>query len=176
MEISIAGQFIEHGLRRLTGINHAQNLILPLKMPGQLVPGQFPCPAECDPSKGVPILRGQGAQLCRGQIWDKFTKQRAQSRLGGSTQHGGGPIVGCQLRHGPHAGTEIGKGQHLRFIENDNALRQIVQLSALRGLAGEQGLEKMHCCGHDHRYVPRLGGSDQFQRVRRELACFVRVK
>ena len=48
--------------------------------------------------------------------------------------------------------------QHLRFVEDNDAIGQIVQLTAPGGAGGIHGLKKLYCRGDHHRHVPILRG------------------
>ena len=57
--------------------------------------------------------------------------------------------------------------QHLRLVEDNDAVGQIMQLAAPRGAGGIHGLEKLHRRGDHHRHVPILRG----QRLLNVLRC-----
>ena len=78
-----------------------------------------------------------------------------------------------QLGNGPDAGAQVGERQHLCFIKDNNALRDVVKLSALGGAAGEERFKKLHRCGHDHRHVPGLGGPGRAGGLRSGLLVHV---
>ena len=64
-----------------------------------------------------------------------------------------------ELGDGRDAGAQVRDGQHLCFIEDDDALGQVVELPALGGPIAVDGLEELHRCGHHHRHIPILRGS-----------------
>ena len=47
-----------------------------------------------------------------------------------------------QLGNGPDAGAQGVERQHLRFIKDNDALRDVVNLSALGGAAGVKAIQK----------------------------------
>ena len=64
--------------------------------------------------------------------------------------------VADELGDGGDAGAQVRDGQHLRFIEDDDALGQVVELPAFGGTVAVDGLEELHRCGHHHRHIPIL--------------------
>ena len=57
--------------------------------------------------------------------------QIAEYRLGSRTQHSGCAELLYQSTDGCNARHQMAQRKHLRFIENNHAVRQIVQLAAL---------------------------------------------
>ena len=97
-----------------------------------------------------------GAQLGGGVAGQKRRKQRVQRWLGGGAEDCGGVEVADELGDGGDAGAQVRDGQHLRFIEDDDALGQVVELPAFGGTVAVDGLEELHRCGHHHRHIPIL--------------------
>ena len=63
---------------------------------------------------------------------------------------------------GLHDGQQKIERQHLRFVEDDDAVRDVVQFAAARGAVGKEGFEELHGGGHDNRRVPVFRGKAQF--------------
>ena len=64
-----------------------------------------------------------------------------------------------QLGNSVDTGTEKREGYHLSLVKDDHASGDIVELAALGGTAGIQGLKELHRRGHHYRYVPVFCGS-----------------
>ena len=74
-----------------------------------------------------------GADLLqRRAAGQEFLEKRIQRGLGGSAENGSGPVMVHQLCNGSYAGAQIGKGQGLRLVENNDAVGDVVQLAAAR--------------------------------------------
>ena len=142
--------FIER-LRLAPGIDDAEHLLVWQKCLRERIEVGFSVHLQRDPLKlPVQIVR-RVHDLPDGQTGREIRFERG---LGRGAEHGGRVIVDGQFSDGLHAGLEIGQGKHLRFVKNDDALCQIVQLAAFGRAVGEQGFKKLHVCGHDDRRVP----------------------
>ena len=109
-----------------------------------------------------------------GELWSKFLKNGIQGRLCGGAKDCGGAIVLDQLGDRPDAGTQVGEGEHLGFVKDQDALGQIMELSAFGRLAGIKGSKELDCCGDHHRNIPSLCRSDQ--RIDLRIGCIIRLQ
>ena len=71
------------------------------------------------------------AELHHGLVRQKFPEQGAKSRLGGGAQHSGNAVMLHQLGDSIYAGTQVGQGEHLGLVKDNDTVRQIVELAAL---------------------------------------------
>ena len=145
---------------------------------------QLPCVAECvDDAKGlrrlVQPLRQRGtvqlplmaypraferpiqAFRLRSQFPRVFETARKPIRLrqrglGGGAQHDARSPVSRQLVERGHTGTQVLERERLCLVQNDHAVRDVVQLSAARRPVAEQAFEELHGGGDDDRRVPVL--------------------
>ena len=111
-------------------------LLLPAELLRQRLVCQRSRLSELHPTKTVMQLRRLRAQLCHRAAWGVSTQQIVQRWLGGSAQHHSGVKLLCQRSHGRHARPQMRHRKHLRLIEDDNAVGQIMELPALRGPVG----------------------------------------
>ena len=136
VETPLALQPLENLLGRLAGIDDAQDLILTLDLGGQFIVVHPPRPPEGHAPEYIPpeLLRRAdlGDRLLRG----KFPENGGQCRLCGGAQDRGDPVALDQLGDGPDAGTQIGEREHLRLIQDNHALGDMVEFPALRRFAG----------------------------------------
>ena len=165
MEVALSGEFFEYVPGGLARIDHAQRLLARLQFPGQFRPCPPARPSKGHAAEGVPIRRRHGAKFLLRKFRGERADDRAQRRLRRGAKHGGDAVIPRQLNDGPDAGTQIGQGQHLRFIEDDGALGKVVKLAAPRGFAGEKRLEKLHRRGYHHGRIPGFARP-------REALCF----
>ena len=63
-----------------------------------------------------------------------------------------------QLRNGADAGQQITDGQGLRFVKDDHAVCNVVQLAAAAAAVGVQRFKKLHRSGHHNGRVPVFAG------------------
>ena len=63
-----------------------------------------------------------------------------------------------QLRNGADAGQQIAGGQGLRFVKDDHAVCDVVQLAAAAAAVGVQRFKKLHRRGHHNGRVPVFAG------------------
>nr|WP_205666067.1 hypothetical protein [Aquabacter cavernae] len=80
----------------------------------------------------------------------------AQGGLGCRAQHDACGIVPRQLLQRRHAGPQQMDGQSLHFVQDDDAVGDVVQLAAARGAVRVQALEELHRRGHHDGNVPIL--------------------
>ena len=99
---------------------------------------------------------GHGANLPDGDLRSEFLKNGVQSGLSGGTQNSGSAVVPDQLGNRPDTGSQIGEGEHLGLVKDQDALGQVVELPAFGRLAGIKGFKELDCCGDDYRNIPRL--------------------
>ena len=103
----------------------------------------------------------RGTQFHSGPVRQKFPEYPVQRGLGSGTEHGGDTIALHQLGNGKHTGTKTGDRQHLRLVKNNDALGQIVQLTALGRTVGKERLKELYRRGHHHRHIPVFSRSGQ---------------
>ena len=156
MEIAWTGQLVEDLPRGPAGVDDAQNLLLLLQAGGQVHPGQRSCLLEGNPAEGLPVRFGHGANLPDGDFRSEFLKNGVQSGLSGGTQNSGSAVVPDQLGNRPDTGSQIGEGEHLGLVKDQDALGQVVELPAFGRPAGIKGFKELDCCGDDYRNIPRL--------------------
>ena len=83
--------------------------------------------------------------------------RRGQRRLGGGGEHQADPVTVDQLAQCVQHRTELGGRQQLGFVEDDDALGNVMQLAAARGACGVERLEELDVGGDDDRRLPVLG-------------------
>ena len=132
---------------------------------GKLRQGQLPSAAEGGAPKGLIKLLDVGANLLHWQA----VKQFFQGGLGGGAEDSGGAVPLHQAADGPQAGEEIGEGEHLGFVKDEDAFRQTVVFPAPGGAVGEEGFKKLDVGGDDD------GGVPVFRRKPQPLLCLVIV-
>ena len=71
-------------------------------------------------------------------------------------------IVLRQFFDGLHDGQQQIERQHLRFVEDDDAVRDVVQFAAARGAVGKEAFEELYGGGDDDGRVPVFCGVAQF--------------
>ena len=113
-------------------------------------------PQLCAVEKPVQLV-GVRADFPHFQPWRQRVKQRLQSWLGGRAQNGGDAVGLHQLADGRHTGAQIGHGQGLRFVKDDDAARNVVQLAAAGRAVGKQGFKELYGGRDDHGGVPIFG-------------------
>ncbi len=123
--------------------------------------GQDFLPAEGDPPEHPRVVAARGAQFHRRPPRQKLPEQRPQGGLGGGAEDGAGPVALHQLGDGKDTGPQTRHRQHLRFIKDDDAPRQVVQLAAAGGAGGKQRFKKLDRRGDHHRHIPIFGGLRQ---------------
>ena len=96
--------------------------------------------------------------LLQRKFWRKLLEKWFQCRLGGGAEHGRSVAVPYQLCNGTAARFQIIQRQGLRFIKNDHAVGQVVQLAATAAAVGVQRLKKLYGCGHHNGGVPVFAG------------------
>ena len=93
MEATFPGKLRIDFLRLLSGVDHAQHLMQPLELLGQLGRTESSGSAEGDPAEQSGFLQRFGAQFYRGIGGAEFPEDGAQDRLGGGAQHSAGVVV-----------------------------------------------------------------------------------
>ena len=83
---------------------------------------------------------------------------RIERGLGGGAEDDRAAVVAREFVERLRARREQRARQGLRFVEDDDAAGDIVQLAAARGARGEQALEELHIGGDDDRRGPVLHG------------------
>ena len=140
----------------LAAVDDAQRLGLGGQPLRQRLPAQPPCTGKGHAAEVLVEIGGAGAELLYGQGGGKRPELRLQGGLGGGTQHRRGAEVRHELSDGRHAGPQVFQGEHLRLVKDEHAIGTIVELAALGGAAGVQGLEELYRRGHHHRRVEIL--------------------
>ena len=70
------------------------------------------------------------------------------------TEQHADPEVPLQCLQHIERGFEEMRWQRLHFIEDDHAVRDVVQFASFRRRRGEQRLDELHRSRHDNRHVP----------------------
>ena len=86
---------------------------------------------ECHTAEFVKIERNLRTNLGNCVRRCESLYQIAEYRLGSRTQHSGCAELLYQSTDGCNARHQVAQRKHLRFVENNHAVRQIVQLAAL---------------------------------------------
>ena len=154
MEAALLGQAAKNLLRRLSAVDHAEHLLVIAQPFCQRVILQNTDLPEGHTAKAVIYLLRLGAQLRHSMLRRVCAQQIAQGRLRGGTQYQRGADMLRQRCHCRHTGPQVAQGQHLRFVENDNAVCKAVELAAFGGTVGVQGIEKPRRRCHHHRHIP----------------------
>ena len=103
-------------------------------------------------------IRGNFAHVFKAAVKAVFG---LHGGLGGGAHHYAATVASRQLFDSLHHGQQQVKRQHLRFVENNHAAGDIVQLAAARGTVGKQRFEKLHGGGYHHGHIPVFGGLAQ---------------
>ena len=93
MEATFPGKQRIDFLRLLSGVDHAQHLMEPLELLGQLGRTESSGSAEGDPAEQSGLLPRFGAPFYRGIGGAELPEHGAQNRLGGGAQHSAGVVV-----------------------------------------------------------------------------------
>ena len=86
---------------------------------------------ECHTAEFVKIERNLRTNLGNRVRRCESLYQIAEYRLGSRTQHSSCAELLYQSTDGCNARHQVAQRKHLRFVENNHAVRQIVQLAAL---------------------------------------------
>ena len=81
-----------------------------------------------------------------------------------------------QLRNSTDAGQQITDGQGLRFVKDDHAVRDVVQLAAAAAAVGVQRFKKLHGGGHHNRRIPVFAGQQLAVLCRGQFFLFQTLK
>ena len=84
-------------------------------------------------------------------------KQRPEGRLGRGAEDGRRPIVPHQLADRMNTREEVARRQRLRLVEDDDALREVMELAAAGGAVPVERFKKLDGGRDDDRRVPVLG-------------------
>jgi hypothetical protein len=156
-------QGLEHLAGHAPGGHDAQDLTLRRQPRGQVGVGDAPnAPHLHTPERGVQALGvvhdlAHARQSPLEALFLPFPRS-AKGGLGCGAQHHAGPVALRQLAQAFQAGPQVGQGQHLGLVQDDDALGQIVQLAAAPGTSREETLEKLDGGGDDDRGVPIFRG------------------
>ena len=131
METAFLRQFRENGLRRFAGIDDAEDLLMCAQQFGECVILEDTDLPERYTAEFVKIERNLRANLGNRMRRCESLNQIAEYWLGSRTQHGSCAELLYQSADGCNARHQVAQRKHLRFIENNHAVRQIVQLAAL---------------------------------------------
>ena len=77
-----------------------------------------------------------------------------------------------QLRNSTDAGQQITGGQGLRFVKDDHAVCNVVQLTAAAAAVGVQRFKKLYRSGHHNRCIPVFAGQQLAVLCRGQLFLF----
>ena len=168
---ALSAQQVIDRARLRAGVDDAQRLLVPVQPTGQLLIRQQAGTRERDAPEGVKVYAG--ADLPCRSAGQELRKEPAERGLRGRAQDGCDAIALHQLGNCVHAGAQIGQRQHLRFVEDDDAARDVVQLAAAARMAGEQRLKELHGRRHDDGAVPVLDGLRLADLLRRGLVADV---
>ena len=149
----------QHGIELLrcgAAIDHTQGLRLGIQPAGKRFFGQGAGLAQGGAVEKVVEGLGVRAELLHREAGRQLREQRLQGRLRGGAEHSGDAVGLHQLPDGFHTGQQRVDGQGLRFIENHNAVGNVVQLAAAGRPVAVEGLKKLHRCGDDHGRIPIL--------------------
>ena len=154
-------------LRCLSAVDDAKHLLVPAELLRQRLIRQRSRLTEAHPAEFVVQRRRLRAQLCDGTARRVGAQQIAERGLRGRAEHERRAKALRKRRHGRHAGPQMRKRQHLRFVEDDNAVRKVMELAALRRAVCVQRFEKLHRRGHHHRHIPVFRGQRAARLLRR---------
>jgi len=105
-----------------------------LHQAGQLRRCQLPRGAEGGSPEGLREGLDIGAELPHRQAGEELL----QGGLGGGAEYSGDAVALHQAADGPQAGEEVGEGEHLGLVKDDDAFGQAVQLAAPGGAVGKE--------------------------------------
>ena len=136
-------------------VHHAEHPGKGRQFSGQIIP----CPA-CRQIPGDDDLRAPQPLVELQFRGDDLTDvlQPRQGRLSGGGENQAYAVVRRQLTHGLDAGQQQIGRQHLDFVENHDAVGDVVEFAAAAGTAGMERLEELDAGGYYDRRVPILGG------------------
>ncbi|MPM69291.1 hypothetical protein SDC9_116235 [bioreactor metagenome] len=83
-----------------------------------------------------------------------IVKKSGERRLRCTAEHSRTAMVPNKLLNRLNAWNQQFLREHLRFIKNDDAVCDIVQLSAAGSAVGIKRLKELHVCGDDDRRIP----------------------
>lgn len=78
--------------------------------------------------------------------------------MSGGAKEDGTAVGADEFAEGFDAGAEKIGREHLGFIENNDAARDVMEFATGGGTRGEKGLEELNVGGDDERGVPIFGG------------------
>ena len=131
VETAFLRQLRENGLRCFAGIDNAENLLMCAQLLSESVILEYTDLPECHTAEFVKIERNLRTNLGNRVRRCESLYQIAEYRLGSRTQHSGCAELLYQSTDGCNARHQVAQRKHLRFVENNHAVRQIVQLAAL---------------------------------------------
>ena len=99
-----------------------------------------------------------GRDLLRVELGRKTLEQRLKGRLGGRAEDGCGVVMLDELGDGADAGGKVVAREGLGFVEDDDAVGDVVELAAAAAAVGVERLEELHRRRHHDGGVPVFAG------------------
>ena len=95
-----------------------------------------------------------GRDFANGKLRRSPAEKPRQRRLRRGTEHGRRTVMPHKLGDGENARLQIRQRHRLRLVENNHAVRNVMQLTAARGFRRVKRFEELHRRRHDNRRVP----------------------
>ena len=140
--------------RTCTAVDDAKHLILLRELCAELVRCDASSIPERHTSETGKPLRGIRTELLCRKTRCVLRKQIVQDGLRCGAENGGSTKMRDHLRDRRRAWAQTGYGQHLRFVEDQNTVGDVVQLAAFGGTVRIERFKKLHSGRNNDRSVP----------------------